>query len=300
MPLMTDSYWDKDTVFFVFEEDYRFRDVPLMPLTEFLDPLAAEAGPGEEFAPKPLLKRPAAKKFKAQWFEHPEKVQEVDEDEPAAFHVSDLMHYVIQSSRVCEGGVWWLGWQPGHAGSNPQRKGQPSFGSFLVACSVGGAHQLADAMDTAKFPRGHFDLSLKYWLQTEGRAVGGFVHPPIGNYFTSSSSIDPQYSKERGGVRLSCWGDSWCCPGTRKDQDRRGRDKWLAAATKKGPPDWILKLKDPEDEPDLTWKTYEPPTGEPAASSLVRDEPPLPSPADAPEKYGGVKIAEKWVKELDA
>ena len=47
LPLMTDPYWDADTVFFVFEEDYRSRDVPLMPMTEFLDSLAADATPGD-------------------------------------------------------------------------------------------------------------------------------------------------------------------------------------------------------------------------------------------------------------
>ena len=40
---------------------------------------------------------------------------------------------------------------------------------------------MAAVMGTGKFPRGHFDLSLKKWLQSAGRAMGGFVHPPVGN-----------------------------------------------------------------------------------------------------------------------
>ena len=59
----------------------------------------------QAMAPRAVLKRPSSKKFKGQWFERPPKVREVDEDEPAAFHDSDLMHYVIQVSRAATGGV---------------------------------------------------------------------------------------------------------------------------------------------------------------------------------------------------
>ena len=98
-------------------------------------------------------------------------------------------------------------------------------------------------------------------------------------------------------MRQSCWGESWCCPGTRKDQDPKSRDKWLAAATQKGGPDWNVKLEDPADDPDLVWKTFEAPTGEPAASSGSLDTPALRSQADAPERYGGAKIPLHRIKE---
>jgi len=42
LPLMMDEYWDDDTVFFVFEDDFRFEDEPPVPMSQ-LDACAAEA-----------------------------------------------------------------------------------------------------------------------------------------------------------------------------------------------------------------------------------------------------------------
>ena len=71
VPMMTDTYWDSDTVFFSFEHDYRFRTVPVAQMTQSLDPRAQKAWPGEELARKEVMKRPASKTIKGQWFEHP-------------------------------------------------------------------------------------------------------------------------------------------------------------------------------------------------------------------------------------
>ena len=135
-------------------------------------------------------------------------------------------------------------------------------------------------------------------MDQDGNKVAAFMHPPIGNYFTSPSSIDRHFGEERGGVRESCWGASWCCRSTRRDHDPKLRDKWLAAATRNGGARLDPEVERPSDEKGLGWKTYQPPTGEPAASSGSQGPPllALPMPENLSGKDVVSNIPHSWVK----
>ena len=106
---------------------------------------------------------------------------------------------------------------------------------------------------------GHFDLQLKYLLADNGRCSQNpfaycYISPPMGNYSTHPSGCDPKFSEGAG--RPSCWQESWCCPGTRRSQDPKIRDKWLCQLTSRGNPDWITKVDVEKDRESLNWKTF--------------------------------------------
>ena len=111
----------------------------------------------------------------------PQRCKKLTRNEPAAFHDSDLMHYVIQSSRAATGGVWWLGWQPGQTG----RKGQPAHASHLLACSIADAHDMARVMGTDKFPRPLRPL-VEVLFAVRGQSCGCFRAPRIRKLFRES------------------------------------------------------------------------------------------------------------------
>jgi len=92
--------------------------------------------------------------------------------------------------------------------------------------------------------------------------------PPIGNFRTAVSGIESATQK-KDWVRNACWTDSWCCPGTTSSDDPQKRSKFLVWFQSKGPPYYHHELRDPPDDPDLKWTTFElrpEPSGEPAAS----------------------------------
>ena len=59
-----------------------------------------------------------------------------------------------------------------------------------------------------------------------------------------------------GAGRENNWEKGWTCPGTRKSQDPKGRDKYLARLTWKGEPTWIVKfvLDQESARRQFTWR----------------------------------------------
>lgn len=169
------------------------------------------------------------------------------------------------------GNIIWASWQPAGAGVKPPRVHSISSGTMLVMLTPQGARNLKHAVTNIAVPavhemarrtgedvlaRGHFDAALNNLLQESGRAVdfgACYIVPPVGNYSTHQSGCNPTLSTGAG--RPGCWGERWCCPGTRKEDDPQRRDKWLASFTKKAQPEWLTKVNVSED-PRRDWTSF--------------------------------------------
>ena len=266
---MMDEYWDADTVFFVFEDDFRFDNDPPVPVSH-MDAYAQETmstGSTSAFTPRNVEVSKSQQRVKGQWFEIPTRTPA----EGGRRRIDDLMHYMIQAYQKGCGNIVWMSWQPGEAGGKPKRTFAPSSGSLLWGITPAGARSICDAMKRGDVPPGHIDIQLKHWLCRVCHDVKACcIVPPIGNYRTAVSGTESATKKQKQDwVREACWNDSWCCPGTTKSEDPQKRSKFLVWLTAKGPPSYHHELRDPEADPDLKWHTYElrpEPLGEPAAS----------------------------------
>ena len=81
-----------------------------------------------------------------------------------------------------------------------------------------------------KIKRGHIDLVLKAWLQTDGTAqrVGAcYTYPQMGGYHAHASGCDPKNFGEDKGGRPSAWKGENPASGTRVASDPKHRGKYL-------------------------------------------------------------------------
>ena len=158
VPLMMDEYWDEDTVFFVFEDDFRFEDKTPVAIEE-ADEAADDAAPGDRFAPRLVESTKGQHRIKGQWWEVPTKVQNPDKVMGPLLS-ADLMHYMIEAHRNQCGDIVWLSWNAGHAGKPAHREEAPCFGATLLGVTVAGARSMDAAMKSGDLPAGHFDFNL--------------------------------------------------------------------------------------------------------------------------------------------
>ena len=110
----------------------------------------------------------------------------------------------------------------------------------------------------------HFDLALRHWLmKLEGDGSDPsycYVLPPIGHFLSHSSGCEPgQY----GVCRPANWGERWCCPGTRREQDPHQRDKCLCRLTVSGEPQYLTKFDLGNPPEQMKWLSYMRNGGEP-------------------------------------
>jgi hypothetical protein len=262
---MVSQMWERDTLFLLFEQDFRFTPNDIEPQvsykpqglvelvgdpTTFLESAGAEIH-GEQHA------RPGVP-GQGRWYEIPTK------EKRAAFssvssRLMDIVDYATLAHRASCGDLIWMCWQPGQAGSNPKRKGSPASGGMFIMLTVPGAVVLNSAMESKLLPMGHFDCQLLSWMRdlplTSLRAC--YILPPVGNYAAHQSGCEKVFAGEAS-VRPSCWEEKWCCPGTRMSEDPDNRKKWLCAFTSKGPPGWLCELPNLDNvtDVDLHWLTY--------------------------------------------
>jgi hypothetical protein len=263
---MVNNMWERDTLFLIFEEDFRFEPSDIEPAVSF-EPtgLVELVGDQSTFLAAADAEIPGKKQAKpvmpgkGRWYEMPTKVTDHSAFVTSQTVLHDIVKYVTLAHRKCVGDMTWMCWQPGQAGSAPKRKGSPSSGSMFLTVSVPGAEILEGAMASGLIPKGHFDCKLLNWVRdldaTALRCC--YMLPPMGNYATHESGCDNNYAGTSGG-RPSCWKETWCCPGTRISEDPQRRDKWLCVFTSKGPPGWLSKLPnlDTMDDKELEWLTY--------------------------------------------
>ena len=278
LPWMTDPRWEPDTLFLVFEEDFRFgpgHDMEPLPAEEAAAPLPGAYRPAESAgsaAAKAEAQSALARRLRAVGvrYEAPARAPRAmfaDISRP----LSDIVRYVTAAHRAGRGNVVWLSWQPGHAGHRAAHPSRILFGSTLLAVAKTGAATLRRAMDAGEVARGHFDLSLKHWLRRHPAAASAcYMWPPMGNYAEHPSGCDPQ---RFAATRPACWAEPWCCPGTRRDEDPKRREKWLCAWTPKGAASWLRDVSNVPGNAEFDWRTWRTAAAAAAASAARPGEP---------------------------
>ena len=198
------------------------------------------------------------------WYEIPLGPRTPEEMLTPSTELMDVVQMATIASRHQSGELIWASWCPA------ARKSQIGHGSTLVMLTADAACKIAAAMEMRMddgsiepstkgryMKPGHFDVVLRDWLmdgQPETNPIKYcYVYPPIGNYKTHLSGCEVGLATGAG--RENDWLKGWSCPGTRKSQDPKGRDKYLARLTKKGEPTWIVKfdLDQASARHEFTW-----------------------------------------------
>ena len=121
----------------------------------------------------------------------------------------------------------------------------------------------------------HWDIAMRKLIEGREGAVmrAGYVSPPIGNFAEHPGSFDKQYEKKG---RPPCWHQTWCCEGTRPEEDRHGhyRQRWVCGHTEKGNPEFIGVIQAVDDDSQL-WLSHwtGPPEEHPATEDQFLERP---------------------------
>ena len=229
---------EPDTLFLVFEEDWRISSEEAVPQT--VD-VPADAPGFKVHGSRPIGRHhyiPYAGSY-------PSKQEH-------GTVVGDLVSIVIKASRADHGDLVWMTWQPGQ-GDVKRGVTKIKSGAMLIALSVRGAKTISQAMENSSIKKDHFDIGLLRYLEMEGSRFSSYVFPPLGNYSAHVSGCEPHFAVN---ARPSCWDAKWVCPGTRREDDPQHRDKYLAAITKKGEPKWLGKFDLEREYGALEWVTH--------------------------------------------
>jgi hypothetical protein len=165
---------------------------------------------------------------------------------------ADLVALANKASKVGHGDIVWMTWQPGQG---EVKKGITKIksGAMLLSFTVAGARLVSEAISRQQIACTHFDLQLLKFVIEHGSGKFSYIFPPVGNYSMHVSGCEKMYAEE---ARPTCWSARWCCPGTRRSQDPQKRDKYVCFPKKSGNPDW-LSLVDLEKEFDsLCWTSF--------------------------------------------
>jgi hypothetical protein len=266
LPLMVNNMWEKDTLFLLFEEDFRFDPHDMEPQVAHTEKGLVEVVGDQSTLPMPAAAvgdgEVAAKppnRGQGRWYELPRLESDHSAFVSADTKLHDIMKYATQAHRSRVGDVVWMCWQPGGAGSKPRRTESPSSGSMFIMMTVNGAQLVKGAMDSGLLPMGHFDLKLLSWMQNlpPNELRCSYLLPPMGNYTEHVSGCEKAFAAD-GSVRRSCWAESWCCQGTRKREDDKHRDKWFCAFTKTGHALQVSQMPDLDilAVDALQWRTF--------------------------------------------
>ena len=237
VPYMTDERHPEDTIFFIFENDWRayphddippdtwvrqaagrapgsIHEVPPPPPTE-LEP-AAQLGQGRG-AKRSAPPAPEPGRFSGAESSHRPTPEDLADVSP---ELVDLVLFANAATRAGVGSIQWLGWnadQPG-AKPNPKKWRSIEYGSQLLAVSPFGAKHLGAFMARAK-PT-HIDLWLKELLTTDDIffSMSCMAVPPFGGFSGFHTSLNL-----KGARRPSSFGEPWVIPGTTTELDDSGR-----------------------------------------------------------------------------
>ena len=165
------------------------------------------------------------------------------------------------------GNLVWVGWCPGKKPSHLAK------GSHLIMLSRQGFWHLRNGFDDKEIARGHIDLVLKAWLSTGNTAqrIGAcYTYPQMGGYFAHASDCDPTNFGEAQGGRPSAWAKENPACGTRVEEDKRQRGKWLIQwkGGKAADRVWIGCPSDNDlIEPKWKWRSFKAPDDAPSGST---------------------------------
>ncbi len=172
--------------------------------------------------------------------------------------VQDVCAIAVQAHRAGCGDIVWAGWAPGEPGDEVRDETRFGFGSQFIMLSKEGAACMLTGMQNADelgSTRGHWDMDLRWFLALKGpEARASYVVPGVGSFTTHVSHCDTR--RAAGWVRPSGWTEQWVCPGTRRSEDPRGRQKWLASFERKGRCKCLARLDDEPTTADHRWLSH--------------------------------------------
>ena len=266
LPWMTDKRWEDDTLFLLFEEDFRFTNVAARDDVEsglvHATPPVAKAGKGSWFtaaeANRSAERSTTSGRVTGVQYELPESYAAVDMPAPSQI-LSDCVRYATAANRRGLGNLIWCGWMPTDPSISltPKKPNRLGMGTQFLMLTRLGAKVLLDAMHTdvsSEFHlhRGHWDQSLRKWLYKHHNLLqSSFLLPPMGGYYEHPSGCDLRLSAGRP----TPWDAPWCCPGTRREDDPQDREKWLCTWTKKGGTEWDTRIDQVAGDVEYNWRT---------------------------------------------
>ena len=210
---MTDNRMPDDTLYLIFEEDFRFTDEydvkserialkinvdgSAYPSKESLSPCIASGSRGIE-------------RLRGRYYEVPTKAgAEEYTEESTSRYLTDLMHLCTHAHRAGRGDLVWLSWAP--EGAGPHCKSKRLRGaSTLIACTKEGAKGIGEAMGDQSLSPAHSGVQLREWLRKGGQQIIKFAYlmPPMGCWAEHVVSVDKGWTKKGGaqaiGVSPGC------------------------------------------------------------------------------------------------
>ena len=292
LELCTDPRFDEDTLFIIFEEDFRFtpdvgdpawthkgrKDTSATMLSSIFGPspppadeaASSSAAPAEAASSSAARsspnKIPRAKKAEPpvhpNFWNRKERAAEGDyvvqnkasrdDWKQPSMFLRDLVAYATLAHRKSRGDFMFMGWQPHGAGDKSTHLGRMRSGLMLSMVSV----------------QGFLHLETQ-WRTCEKLSVG-HVDIKLKNFWSLPVNSRVSYIiPPIGGytshlsdcakefytkVRPSIWMEEFACPGTRQSHDWHNppRDKWLATLTSNGHTDYVSRVD--VDVPDeMVW-----------------------------------------------
>ena len=233
LPFMLDPRMPQDTLYLVFEEDFRFDNVYDAKEERAALRRVVEGDADADTSSLPPTTTRSSKgneRRKGRYYEVPTKLP-AQGNEPAAMSqkLLDIVRLCTHAKRSGCGDLMWMSWNPVSADGACRQPARLRGATTFVAVSYTGAEVMWSAMDTGKFTPGHFDARLKKWLYQslppgQDELAFGYLFPPMGNYAQHACSVD-KYMEKQGGPP-SFWYYNRVCPGTRVADDPKGRTKW--------------------------------------------------------------------------
>ena len=254
---MIDKRFPADTLFLVFEADYRFRNewhsepVAGGPLPTLL---GAEPSAAPSAAAAPRAAARASKR--GEYYVLPTKADASEFQNNVSRDLTNVMKICAQAHRHNVGDIVWMCWQPCGKGKKPARVCSINSGAMFIACSHGGAVHLNGALHSGMLECNHWDVSLKrHLLEHQEDAGASYLVPPMGNYVAHVSGCATGHEADK--VRDSCFGEPWLAEGTERAEDAKSRDKWVCHLTTKGQPKWLACVNDVSGLDAVpAWKSY--------------------------------------------
>ena len=293
LPFCTDERFDADTLFMIFEEDFRFtpkiddpawthngrKDTSALMLSRIFGPPpiteASSSSSSAAAAPSSQNKIPKVEP-KVEPTAHPKlysrKSRDAEDDydvlnrakgeewEHPSMFLRDLVAYATLAHRAGRGDFMFMGWQPHGAGEgfgvdiNKFRSG-----AMLTMVSKAGFLQLASEWrtnDCLKTPC-HVDIALKKYWSLPANKRTCYIVPPMAGYTSHLSGTSKEfYTKER----KNTWLEEFACPGTRREHDWSpglGRQKAFYTFTAKSKAEWVCEANVDKVDFLVQWRTYD-------------------------------------------
>ena len=277
-PYMLDPHHCQDTLFLVFESDFRFYERDDLPTEKWL-PLAVAARHEHSMREQVAMKESedegeasmevdavgGARRPPQTWASHPGEFAGAlqsscpnDKEYIVQDEIVDLVQLCNVAAREDGGDIVWLGWNGADPSKKARRAHSIKCGANLIAYTPNGARKCLRAIKIAS-PT-HYDMwllcdNLNVRATARGQAKSCYVIQPVGGM-----AAHERPHEQRGGfaTRPSSWGEKWCQESTRPHGPSH-KHRWLARFTRAGDPDWLAKVELPPPGTELHWATEAPP-----------------------------------------